>query len=176
MLIAPNSKILRFFSQNFGIGSFIRFSLVFVFFFGVLVLSNSPVIAQGPVNGSFVGRVIDSVSNQPIPNATITFRNIDRGFQTAAKTDSNGQFSRTALPPGNYEIEANADGYKSKIQRQSLYATRSNDVVPVPFSLEKASAGRENNWWTDEGAARQSGFGELNFCYSLFLKSIFHLG
>ncbi len=141
MLITTNSKSFRFFSQNFGIGSFIRFSLVFVFFFGVLVLSNSPVLAQGPVNGSFVGRVIDSVSNLPIPNATVIFRNIDRGFQTAAKSDSNGQFSRTALPPGNYEIEANADGYKSKIQKQSLYATRSNDVVPVPFSLEKAAAG-----------------------------------
>jgi hypothetical protein len=121
--------------------SILRFIKALILIIGIITLFNTGnANAQGPVNGSFVGQVIDAATKTPIANATVSFNNIDRGFQTAAKTDANGNFSRTALPPGNYQITVNVDGYQPQTKTQSLYATRSNDVVPVPFELTKTGS------------------------------------
>lgn len=122
----------------------VRFVFVFVLL-GVLPLLISPVMAQGPVSGSFRGEVSDNTTGIPISGAIVTFRNIDTGLQTAVKTDTNGRYFFTPLQPGNYEIKATAENYSPQTQTQALYATRANDVIPIPFNLNKVSvAGNPN--------------------------------
>src|SRR5215204_560786 len=96
--------------------------------------------AQSPVSGSFAGTVTEKTSGTRISGALVTFRNQDTGSQTTAVSGPDGQFLKTSLSPGFYEIEVRADGYLPEKKRQRLLATRENSVVPVPFELLKPVA------------------------------------
>ncbi|MGB7068411.1 MAG: TonB-dependent receptor [Pyrinomonadaceae bacterium] len=112
------------------------FALTLIFFvYGI------PLLAQGNISGSFVGSVTEKGTNAKIQDATVIFRNLDTGSQTATRSGNDGQFSKTSLPPGVYEIEVRADGYLPEKKVQTLYATRPNDVVPVPFELSRTAGG-----------------------------------
>jgi len=96
-----------------------------------------PVSAQGPTDGAFNGVIKDMDSGSPISGAKVVFRNRDTGLEVTATTGSDGTFSKTALPPGEYDIEVSAPGYIGSTKVQKLYAMDYYRVVPVPFNLTK---------------------------------------
>ncbi len=86
------------------------FTVVFVLLsFFVVTESN----AQTTITGSFVGKVVDADTEQPIENVVVRFTNIDTEFTVFNRADSKGQFSSSGLLPGNYEIEISAIYYKT---------------------------------------------------------------
>jgi hypothetical protein len=113
--------------------------IIIVILLGILAVFNLPVMGQGYNSGSFVGEITDSRSGSGIQGAIITFKSRDTGIVLVTKTDQNGKFTRASVPPGTYDIEASADSYESKSTTLPLFATRSNQVVPVPFRLDKKS-------------------------------------
>jgi hypothetical protein len=129
----------RFLKENHSRRFSKHLFIALVFLSGIPAAFNSPVAAQGNTSGGFVGRVTERGTNTPIPNAIVTFRNIDTGLQAAARSDSSGNFSYTSLPPGTYEITAKSEpGYlPSAPMSLTLQATRFNQVIPVPIELEK---------------------------------------
>jgi hypothetical protein len=66
-------------------------------------------------NGVFTGTVTDA-SGAAIPNATVTITNIDTGLTTTVTTSNTGYFTSQALPPGNYKITADAQGFKKAVR------------------------------------------------------------
>nr|MBA3634082.1 carboxypeptidase regulatory-like domain-containing protein [Acidobacteriota bacterium] len=136
MLSFINFNAIRPFLQNFNRQHLIGSAFTFIFLLGVLAVSNPPVLAQGPVNGGFEGRVTDK-NSAPLAGAVVQFINTANGFQTAKKTDQNGYFRQDTLRPGVYLIRVTLADYKTKEITQSLFATRSNELVPVPVALEK---------------------------------------
>ncbi|MGI8641323.1 MAG: carboxypeptidase regulatory-like domain-containing protein [Pyrinomonadaceae bacterium] len=111
---------------------------------GVLLFSNPAVKAQSPVSGGFAGQVTDISNGQVLPGATVRFVNQTNGFRTARKSDETGYFRQDTLQPGVYEIEVTLEGYKTARIIQELYATRSNQIVPLPVQLEKEAAVASN--------------------------------
>jgi hypothetical protein len=57
--------------------------------------------------GSYVGNVIDSVSNLPLPGVTVTVT----GTSLTTTSDSLGRFLFTVLAPGTYQVVFSKDGY-----------------------------------------------------------------
>ncbi|MBA2494179.1 MAG: carboxypeptidase regulatory-like domain-containing protein, partial [Acidobacteria bacterium] len=103
----------------------------------VLAVSKAPVFAQSPVTGGFEGKVREKGTGTPLAGAVVEFINNANGFQTAKRSDQNGDFRQNTLQPGVYLIRVTLAGYKTKEKSQELYATRSNALVPVPVELEK---------------------------------------
>src|SRR5690349_15595861 len=64
------------------------------------------------VTASVQGQVTDP-SGAPIPNATITAKDVDRGTTLTASTNSEGIYTLPRLPIGRYEIRAEAKGFQT---------------------------------------------------------------
>src|SRR5687767_13548956 len=61
------------------------------------------------------GTVTDS-TQAAIPSATVTLTEANRGINHAAKTDSEGRYVVTALPPGRYLLSVEATGFRKHSQ------------------------------------------------------------
>ena len=63
---------------------------------------------------SVTGTVVDPQGNS-IPGATITLTNVQRNFTRTQATTENGSFAFSLIPPGDYQIEAEAKGFKKGV-------------------------------------------------------------
>src|ERR1700727_715670 len=63
------------------------------------------------ITASLVGTTRDSGA-AVIPNAIVTVINSGTQVSTTAKTNDEGQFQLSSLPPGPYIITVDADGFK----------------------------------------------------------------
>lgn len=70
------------------------------------------------VTGSIVGTVVDN-SGAVVPGAALTLTNRETGVSRSARSDMEGGFVFSALPPGAYELVAEHPGFK-KYQRQNI--------------------------------------------------------
>src|SRR4051794_17741839 len=66
--------------------------------------------AQAP-SATLVGRIVDA-SNAAVANAAIRVRNVATNELRHAETQLNGEYTMAALPPGNYEVTVEKDGFK----------------------------------------------------------------
>ena len=74
------------------------------------------------------GQVIDSVSGQPVSQAKVLCRSIDKIVQLPAETDPDGRFTYSALSPGQYSVLVSTNNY----QPQELHLLE----LPVAGRLE----------------------------------------
>ncbi|MDB4906443.1 MAG: hypothetical protein JWO05_1227 [Gemmatimonadetes bacterium] len=99
----------------------------------VLLLSPAPRLgAQGATpgaRGEITGRVIERVSRNPVPRASL----IVESTGATVPTDSAGRFELRGLVPGSYPIRVRAMGY-STVSRTLLVPA--GDGVPQLFELE----------------------------------------
>jgi len=79
------------------------FIFVFVFAFSL------PAQVQ---NGQFSGTVLDQ-SGAAIPNAKITVKNAATGLTQTVTSNQTGSFVVRELPPGQYSVSAQAQGFKT---------------------------------------------------------------
>jgi len=61
--------------------------------------------AQTPQQGTITGRVTDAPSGQPLANAQINVV----GTNLGAQTNSDGQYTIRAVPPGGFQYSRSAD-------------------------------------------------------------------
>jgi hypothetical protein len=62
-------------------------------------------------NGAtFAGRLVNSLSGDPIPGAAVQIDELKRQVTSAP----DGSFSFDAVPPGTYHLSVRADGYSSR--------------------------------------------------------------
>src|SRR5256714_2088007 len=60
--------------------------------------------------GNIEGRVLDP-NGAVVPNATVTAKNKDTGFERSATTDGEGNYRIILLPPGKYTVSASASNF-----------------------------------------------------------------
>ena len=116
------------------------YALTIVFIFGAATSFTPGVFAQGNTSGGFKGVVRDKGTGNFIPGAKVVLRNRQFGTQATVITDANGSYSKSSLPPGDYDIEVSANGYASQTKVQTLYAMANYTIEPDPFDLEPEKA------------------------------------
>lgn len=84
----------------------------------VIVALAASAIAQAPV-GTISGTVTDQ-SGAVIQNASIIVRNKATGIERQLRSDSDGSFSASALAAGNYEVRAEANGFRTLLQEVNV--------------------------------------------------------
>jgi hypothetical protein len=102
------------------------FLILFILFFGVIAN------AQGiRISGS----VIDSLSKQGLPNATVLISGINN-FRATVISNKKAVFTIVVPAPGIYSIEVNYTGYK-KIVKDSILIDQAHNIISTFFlSLE----------------------------------------
>jgi len=80
--------------------------------FAVLWLCAGGAAAQSAGTGALTGTVTDP-SGRAVPKATVTLTNIGTSQERTATTGSDGTYSFSLLPPGNYRVKFVADGFKT---------------------------------------------------------------
>jgi hypothetical protein len=66
--------------------------------------------AQSP-SASLVGRIVDA-SNAAVVSASVRVRNVDTNEMRTAETKVDGEYTVSALQPGNYEVTVEKEGFK----------------------------------------------------------------
>src|SRR5271170_2517995 len=92
----------------------------------LLVWAGITVNAQVPT-GIILGTVTDE-SGAVIPNSTVTVTNKATGAPRALTANGEGIFSASALPPGDYEVRVEMQGFKTLIRDASVTAGNSTSV------------------------------------------------
>lgn len=82
--------------------------------------------------GTVVGTITDQ-SGAAVPSAKILIIETATGLQYEASTGSNGEYIRTALKPGTYSVEVEAQGFRKALQRNVVVTA--GDRVGVNLQL-----------------------------------------
>ncbi len=91
---------------------FIRSLLILVLAAGLFAIGAPKTMAQTQSTGALTGTVTDP-SGAVIAGAKVTARNLATGLTRSATTDSKGLYNVPLLPPGNYSVHFEAQGFTS---------------------------------------------------------------
>ena len=95
------------------------------------------------------GRVVDAVTQEPLPSATVAVLSAGDSLLAGAATDVDGRFELADLAPGTYAVRASYVGYDAVV-RTDVVVQRSRPTF-VLFALREAALG-------GEGVTVQAGF------------------
>lgn len=84
----------------------LRFAVLFLF-----VLPAAAFAQRNAVQGTIRGSVLDETTGAGIANVDLTFIDGSRRMRASAMTDSAGNFTLTAVPPGSFRLRASRFGY-----------------------------------------------------------------
>jgi iron complex outermembrane receptor protein len=102
-----------------------RFLHVLMIFWGCVLMIDSGAAAQGGVTLS--GRLLNSLSGEPVPGATVLLEELRR--QTMAGAD--GTFSFDNVPPGMYHLSVRTEGYSSRRTEVTVSTTAAPPISVV---------------------------------------------
>jgi iron complex outermembrane receptor protein len=99
----------------------------------LVCLLTLPALAQ--TTFSVRGRVVDAVSGETLPGATVQLTG--NGQNTGAGADTDGNYKITNLPAGTYTLQASFIGYK--VKTQTVKITTQNVVASFGLAADNAS-------------------------------------
>ena len=97
-----------------------------------LVVLLAPHAMAQDVSAGITGTVTDP-SAAPIPNATVTARDVDRGTISKTETSDEGIYNFSRLPVGRYELRVEAGGFQTAVH--SAFTLVLNQVAKVDIAL-----------------------------------------
>jgi outer membrane receptor protein involved in Fe transport len=94
-------------------------------FLAVLISSVSPLAALAQqATATLSGRVVDP-QGAVIPSATVKAKQVATGIERETKTNDEGLFVLTNLPPGEYEVQIVSAGFRTREYRPTLQVGQS---------------------------------------------------
>ena len=106
----------------------------------------SPALRAQTDTGRITGTVTDA-SGALIPGAAVTLSNVDTGVSQTATAGADGNFNFSAIPRGNYKVQAASSGFTTSAQTVKLEVSQ---VQEINFQL---TAGSTNTVVEVTGAA-----------------------
>jgi len=102
-----------------------------IFCLAAFLLILSPLaFSQSKETGAIVGKVTDE-ENTPLPGVTITLSSPNLMGTRAFVTDAQGAYRFPALPPGEYTLKAELQGFASKIQENIRLTTTTRLTIDL---------------------------------------------
>src|SRR5580704_4608572 len=91
------------------------FTWMLMFFLALI-----PVLAQAPT-GTILGTVTDA-SGAVVPNASVTVTNKATANTRTLTANTDGLYSAPALPPGDYEVKVEMQGFRTTVRSAQVLA------------------------------------------------------
>lgn len=110
-------------------------------------INRVPAQSNGATSASIVGIIKDN-SGAVIPSANITARQIETNLTRTIQTQEDGSYTLVQLPPGNYEIRVEVEGFRTKVAKTyldlgvsilfscSLEVSTANEVIEINATNE----------------------------------------
>lgn len=116
---------------------------LFVFFCTLVLMAGLPgsSSAQSQSAAANLTGVVSDSSGAVVAGATVTVRNLATNFTRNAMTDKEGRYQILTLPPGNYEITAEAQNF-SKVFNPDVNLTV-GQTAQLNFTLQVGGVGAE---------------------------------
>jgi len=89
--------------------------------------------AQAQLYTGSVGGLVTDPSGAVIPAAKITLTDEEKGYSFTAQTDSAGRYLLRSIPPGNYSVKAEAQGFQT--QKKDNLRVNVEQNLSVDFAL-----------------------------------------
>lgn len=112
-------------------------SAVFCTFLAAVLSLPEPLHAQGQAIDGVIEGVVRSNDGAPVPGAAVKARNRLTGLERSVQTNESGQYVIPLLPPGAYNVIAEASGFAS-LSRTGVEVA-AGQVVTVPLVLSPAA-------------------------------------
>src|SRR5262249_16924971 len=72
-------------------------------------------ICQAQISSSALNGTVTDATGSVVPRASVTVTSISTGYARSVLTGDNGTYVITDVPPGNYEVSAEAAGFKKAV-------------------------------------------------------------
>jgi len=106
---------------------------------GFLLILCSLAFSQSKETGAISGTVLDE-ENNPLPGATVTITSPNLMGSREFVADAQGQFRFPALPPGEYIVKAQLQGFAASVQQNIRLTTTTRltiDLIMKPSAVEE---------------------------------------
>src|SRR6266446_1959563 len=113
-----------------------RSLVVIVFALAFALAESSPALVQtkGNSNTSLTGHVKDP-QGASLPGASVTLYARERNFSLTTTTDSTGTYGFEKLAPGEYLVEAEAEGFASASAQRVLVERGQTSILDIPLGF-----------------------------------------
>lgn len=96
-------------------------------------------VASAQETRSTISGAITDPAGAAIPGASVTVTEIRTGVQTPTKSDATGHYNIPFLPPGEYQIEAQAQGFRSFLRKEITLTSSDHPVIDVHLEVGQAT-------------------------------------
>jgi len=106
---------------------------------GFLLILCSLAFSQSKETGAITGTVLDE-QNEPLPGAVVTITSPNLMGSREFVADAQGQYRFPALPPGEYTVKAQLQGFAASVQQNIRLTTTTRltiDLVLKPSAVEE---------------------------------------
>src|SRR5438876_7174296 len=110
-----------------------------IFWYGLLVILSCIAIqyqALAQSSGSTTGSIVGTVKDQQgavIVGAVVKIRQVETNLERIAQVGEDGNFNAVQLPPGNYELTVEAEGFAEQVEKITVNIGR---AVLAKFTLQ----------------------------------------
>src|SRR5215831_17350562 len=103
-----------------------------------LGLGALPALAQARSSSADLTGTVSDPSKSPVPGATVIATNIATGLARNGVTDSNGVYRIPLLPPGEYEVKIQINGFNTQIKKGITLTV--GEIIPLNFEISRGGA------------------------------------
>ncbi len=100
----------------------------------ILFLGTVPCFAQYSSN---IQGVVSDPAGAAINGASVVLRNLDTGVTATTITSDSGNYRFSSLPPGNYAVAAESNGFR---KAEANFALNTSETKGINLALPQASA------------------------------------
>jgi hypothetical protein len=101
-----------------------------------LGLGALPALAQARSSSADLSGIVSDQSKSPVPGATVVATNIATGLARNGVSDSNGVYRIPLLPPGEYEVKIEVNGFNTQIKKGITLTV--GEIFPLNFEVSRS--------------------------------------
>ena len=105
----------------------------------LLGMMRQPLAAQVSIGAGAIEGTVKDPSGASVVNAQVEVKNVNTGVSRSAVTDTAGRYVVLSLPVGDYEVRANAPGFRTTVRSEVTLVIGRTAVVDFDLSLGQIS-------------------------------------
>src|SRR5262245_35741523 len=103
-----------------------------------LGLGALPALAQARSSSADLIGTVSDQSKSSVPGATVVATNLATGLARSGVTDANGDYRIPLLPPGEYEVKIQVNGFNTQIKKGITLTV--GQIFPLDFQVSRGGA------------------------------------